>query len=921
MKLKLENETFAIQKSYSTFVLLLECFKEVLIENNEVELSKKIPWIHKFTEPVEIDGDIKLLQLYSICFQLLNLCEVNGAVQNRRKKQEDQGIGNIFGSWGHVMADFKQRGISAQRLVEHFKNIHVEPVLTAHPTEAKRPEVLALYRKLYLFIVDLENSMYNKYDRDGIIHEIKQLLHKLWFVEEVFREKPTVKAELQNVIYYLYHVMPTVIPIIDFNLQQAWHYAGYHPKYLNLGENFPRLSFGNWVGGDRDGHPLVTAETTRHTLLTLRLYGLKALHKMLNDLSEQLSIYTDKVELLQAFVNRFQLLEQQTMYQNQATQNQKFKAFVEMVRIKLPLRENKEGQHQLNDSEKTYKQSKSLASDLLLLKQAIDHYGASPLGKHDVQKILRHIRIFGFHLAHLDIRQNSQYYEEVILDMVNSISTERFELFKSSPSEFKQFIEKETHGNCPMLNLFGKYQNPKTLETLKLFGVLKSFTAQYGVHSVGSVIVSMTRNEYDLYSVLLVMREAGLSISTSQGIVCPLHVVPLFETIDDLRNAYRILEKYLNNPLVKRSLGYIQKQKAYSKPIQEVMIGYSDSNKDGGIIASAWYLYKTQKELTALGKKHGVNIRFFHGKGGSISRGAGPMHYFLDSLPKGSLTGNMRMTEQGETIEKKYANQGNAAYNLELLLAGTTYQTVLGAEQKIVSTEPKTTIFNFLADESYRVFRRLTKSSSFLQFYQEATPIDALEHAKIGSRPSRRSGKRSLADLRAIPWVFSWTQSRMQISSWYGVGSTLMKLRKLHPSLYGALKAMVKTDSFVRYVLTNIDTSLGSTNEEMIHLYSSLVAKDKVRNEIKGKILDELKKTRNEMADLLGSPISERRKLHHYSSQIRQAPLSILHKEQVRLLKAWRLARKQNDGLKAEELLDSLLVSINALSGALGNTG
>jgi phosphoenolpyruvate carboxylase len=247
--------------------------------------------------------------------------------------------------------------------------------------------------------------------------------------------------------------------------------------------------------------------------------------------------------------------------------------------------------------------------------------------------------------------------------------------------------------------------------------------------------------------------------------------------------------------------------------------------------------------------------------------------------------------------------------------------TILGASSGKNDEVKKNEIFSFLANESYKVFRRLTSNASFIQFYEEATPIDALEMCKIGSRPARRSGKRSLADLRAIPWVFSWTQSRMQISSWYGVGSTLSKLKLLYPDLYKDLKGMVKIDSFVRYLLTNIDSSLASTSEEMIELYSTLVEKDKVRNDIKELILSELQKTREAMADLLESPLSERRKQYYYSSIVRTDALTSLHKEQVRLLKIWREANKKGNKEASELLLQNLLISINAISSAMGITG
>ena len=352
-----------------------------------------------------------------------------------------------------------------------------------------------------------------------------------------------------------------------------------------------------------------------------------------------------------------------------------------------------------------------------------------------------------------------------------------------------------------------------------------------------------------------------------------------------------------------------------------VMIGYSDSNKDGGILASAWYLYHAQVKLAEVGKKHGVVIRFFHGKGGTISRGAGPTHWFLKSLPHNTLNGLIRVTEQGETIERKYANKGNAAYNLELLLAGTTHQTIMNNLGRQEEQPVREELLSYMARESYKAFKDLTGHPYFIPFYEQATPIDVIEQSRIGSRPSRRRGKRSLEDLRAIPWVFSWTQSRMNISGWYGVGSTLNNMKIAHQEKYLRLKELVKTDSFVRYILTNVDTSLAATDADIMKLYAGLVGDPKIRKEILAMLLKELELTRDMMLDLLESPISQRRANHYLSTQLRAEAMLPLHQEQVSLLKQWRQALSEGDTLQAELLLHDLLRSVNAIASAMGTTG
>ncbi|MGM0620954.1 MAG: phosphoenolpyruvate carboxylase, partial [Bacteroidota bacterium] len=672
---------------------------------------------------------------------------------------------------------------------------------------------------------------------------------------------------------------------------------------------------------DRDGHPLVTAEVTANTLKTFRVHSFLLLKKILDELADKLSIYCNSSCLSTPFKKRMEVLRNELHLQNQPAKSEPFKTFIQLVKQKLPIVESSSGGIELNETDTSYKNSGELAGDLLLLKETLVKYGAETIAANDVQKVLRHIKIFGFHLAHLDIRQNSKFYEEALREIVKVSQPKKYKATAQNPEAWKAFILEELGNNRPFISKIDFLKSEKSKQVVRTFQVIENHISHYSERALGSLIVSMTRDVTDLFTVFLFVREAGLSHYTSGGLVCPLPVVPLFETIDDLIRSPEILDAFLSHQATKNSLNYIKEQKGWKEPVQDVMIGYSDSNKDGGILASTWHLYNAQIKLTETAKKHGVKLRFFHGKGGTISRGAGPTHWFIKSLPASTLNGLIRVTEQGETIERKYANKVNAAYNLELLVAGLAHQTVLSKQVEPENDQVRNKVFSYMANESYKVFRQLTDHPSFIDFYDQATPIDAIESSKIGSRPARRTGKRTLADLRAIPWVFSWTQSRMHISSWYGVGSTLQKMKNEEPEKYNDLKKLVKTDNFVRYVLTNIDTSLAATDEKIIKLYSDLVESEKVKNEILTMLLSELALTREMMLALLGSSIKERRKNHYYSTNLRADALMPLHKEQIRLLKQWRKARQSDTKENADQLLHSLLRSVNAIANAMGTTG
>jgi phosphoenolpyruvate carboxylase len=392
----------------------------------------------------------------------------------------------------------------------------------------------------------------------------------------------------------------------------------------------------------------------------------------------------------------------------------------------------------------------------------------------------------------------------------------------------------------------------------------------------------------------------------------------LFETIDDLHRAPAILNEFLAHPVTRNTLELLAERKGYKKPVAEVMIGYSDSNKDGGILSSQWHLYEAQHELAKIGQKHRIDIRFFHGKGGSISRGAGPMHWFLKSLPPHSLCGKLRLTEQGETIERKYANKVNAAFNLELLTSGTLRNTLLNTHPY---DEQLFGLVSFMAHESFTSYNALTRHPNFIRFFEQATPIDAIETSKIGSRPSRRTNQRTLTDLRAIPWVFSWTQSRANITSWYGVGSTLQLLKNQSPEKYSLLKKLLVSHPLLRYILTNVDSGLAATDPEIIRFYASLVEEEPVKNDILDLILNEYQLTQKLLAELLEKPFEERRKNHFYSTRLRAVALDLMHQIQVNTLKSWREEKELENSANAKQQNIILLKTINAVANALGSTG
>ncbi|MEL7046954.1 MAG: phosphoenolpyruvate carboxylase, partial [Pseudomonadota bacterium] len=429
-----------------------------------------------------------------------------------------------------------------------------------------------------------------------------------------------------------------------------------------------------------------------------------------------------------------------------------------------------------------YRDSAALLDDLGVLEQSLRDVGASRLADTEVLPFRYQVRTFGFHLAELDVRQNSQFHDRAIAALLEAAGVEDGASYESwSTQRRRVLLDRELATPRPLSRTGAAPEAAAAV--LDVYETLARYAAHYGEGGLGALIVSMTRSVEDLLAVYLLARDTDLLHQGGEGSYLPLEVVPLFETIEDLRHAPQILDDYLGHPLVRRSLDY--RCADGSEPVQQVMVGYSDSGKDGGIVASFWHLYRSQEALTAIGRRHGVRLRFFHGRGGAIGRGAGPTHRFIDALPLHSVGGDLRLTEQGETISQKYANRGTASHHLELLTAGVfTAQIGYGDDREFTRLRP---IMDRVTEHSYSAYRELVDHEGFIDFFSFATPVDAIENSRIGSRPARRTGQRSLSDLRAIPWGFAWNQARFVLPGWYGLGSGMLALAEEDPEAHAEL--------------------------------------------------------------------------------------------------------------------------------------
>jgi phosphoenolpyruvate carboxylase len=901
---------------------LMECLREVLEELGETEVAEQLPWIG--TSEARPEG---FEQAYSIAFQLLNMVEENASARTRRLREIAGGLPEEPGLWGQTLVRLKDAGKTAGDIAGSLHEIRIEPVLTAHPTEAKRAAVVEQHRAIYRLLTALEDEQLTPSQREGLRDEIKVVVERLWRTGEILMEKPDVATERRGVVYYLRQVFPQALAHLDVRLHQAWKAAGFDLKLLEDPQAWPKIRFGSWVGGDRDGHPLVTGEVTAETLRELRVNALLVIRNQLETLASELPLSSNFQQPPPALERTLVDLwsENPGLAEVLARQHsdEPWRQYVLLLQAKLPLTPKAGEDFALTENGFHYKSPLELDAHLAQLSDSLHAVGAGRLAETAVMPVRRALDVFGFHLAALDVRQNSRFHDLALDQILEAGGAVDFKFSEWSEEKRLDFLNRELAMPRPFLGS-GVALGSEAEAVLSCYRVLKSHLARSGREGIGSLIVSMTRRLSDLLVVYVLEREAGLARWTADGLVSELPVVPLFETLSDLECGPRIVAEFLAHPVTGRSLAYQQSErmqvlsKRQARPVQQVMIGYSDSNKDCGIFASQWALHEAQAALAQAGREAGVKIRFFHGRGGTISRGAGPTHRFLDALPAGSVQGDLRLTEQGETIPQKYANLVSAVYNLELLQAGVAAVSLVerGAGADGAFRER----CRFLCSASYDAYAGLIGHPDFMTYYSQATPIDALETSRIGSRPARRTGQRTLADLRAIPWVFSWNQCRHYLPGWYGVGSALAKLRGEDAAGFQNLRTTLKASPFLYYVLTNVETNLASADREMILLYAGLVREETVRATFLELILGEFDRTREMMAEVFGGTLEKRRPRMLKTLGLRDGALRALHLHQTEVLARWRTAQAEGSP-ERDRLLPQVLLSINAIASGLRTTG
>ena len=842
------------------------------------------------------------LQAWGIWFQLLNIAEENAAMRRRRVTESIQGLEHVPGTFASVIARAAETGLSHQEVQGLLNRMEVTPTITAHPTEAKRVTVLQIHRRIYVLLYRLEATRWTSRERETLEQQLRNEIDLLWLTGELRLEKPSVVQEIKWGLHFfeqtLYERVPETLERLDLALSR--HYPG---KEFTVP---PIFRFGTWIGGDRDGNPFVNNAVTREALLLNRRTVLLHYRQQLDKLFLKISVSIHAVRAPAEFINHLNgLLDAGGQRKNIEKRNpgEIFRQFVFCVQEKI---KNTGKKNTLSGF--SYDTADRFIQDLKILEQGLEEADCAQLARAQIMPLRRQAEAFRFCTARLDLRENSTVITSTLQDIWR-LRRQQETPPDADSAAWLEWIQAELStpfDQLPHISLSDR----QSVMTFGLFQLIAETQQTLDREAMGGFILSMTRSVADILGVYLLAKYAGVFIDSQAVESAPLPVIPLFETIEDLRVAPRIMQALLNTPVVRRS---IREQGG----IQEVMIGYSDSNKDGGFLTANYELSRVQVELTRIGVKCKIPIVFFHGRGGSVSRGGGPTDSAIAAQPAGSVNGKLRITEQGEVVTSKYANHGTAQYQMELLAASVMEHTLKSMTAEQLNPEPEfEQAMDALSSLAYTAYRKLVEETGLVDYYHAASPVLELGKLRIGSRPDRRFGANSLDDLRAIPWVFAWTQNRHHVPAWYGLGSAVDNFIKVRGQEgLKLLQEMYDDWSLFSLIIDEVEKSLAFVDADVMRSYADLLNQSAIKEKLFMKVVREYELSVEKILLITGeAKLGERfprfsRKLERRGDILKQVGLA-----QVELVKRFREQDKQAD-------LVALLLSINCVSAGLGWTG
>jgi phosphoenolpyruvate carboxylase len=854
---------------------------------------------------------IGVIRAFAVYFQLTNIAEQHHRIRRRRYYALETAEQPQPGSLAHLFTRLACSGADAVALLGVLERLAVEPVITAHPTEAVRRSVLEKHRRIADLLSELDRRDLPPLAREQVVHALEKEVESIWLTDELRRYQPEVLDEVSNALYYFDDVLFDAVPDLIEELHRVAHLV----PGLVLPESKAPLRFGSWVGGDRDGNPHVTAEVTWETLNRHRALVLSKYRKSVDDLGARLSESERHcpprprlVEALERYQEKFPDLASRVLLRNPHEPYRQMLGYVRERLERTSVGSREEG---------AYPSEKELYEDLLQIEESLRANGTRSASL--VSRLMRQVSTFGLHLAKLDLRQSAARHTEALSEITRELGLAPYGERREAGRV--EWLTSELSTPRPLLSGDAR-PSEATRETLDLFRVARRALDELSPSAIGTYVISMAKDVSDVLAVLVLAKEAGLYQPAvgARELVARLRVAPLFETIEDLRRAPGVLSRLLENR------AYAPVWKAQGN-LQEVMVGYSDSCKDGGILTSSWELHKSQEALSKIARGHGAELLLFHGRGGSVGRGGGPSHEAILAQPRGTLRGRIKITEQGEVVSTKYGLPEIALRSLEVATSAVIEASLDSGDEVVPSEDERMARFREVMEElshtafsSYRSV--VADTSGFSRYFLDATPVEELEHLHIGSRPARRKKRStSLADLRAIPWVFGWTQSRHLLPGWLGVGSAFEAFAEQRPRVHLALLREMHRDwRFFRSMLSNIEMALAKADFQIARHYAERLSSRGGRA-IFERLEKEYQMTRTRLLQVTEQKfLLEKTPVLRRSIELRNPYVDPMSYLQVELLARHRKARAKRREAQ-EELLYAILLTINGIASGLRNTG
>jgi phosphoenolpyruvate carboxylase len=915
-------------KVYDAVEKLRVGFIELHKEDNE----KKRAGLMSLIDSLDEKTLTQVVRAFSTYFSLVNVAEEASQLQLRRRKMR-KGDQLWIGSFDSALRNFIDMGMSAERLQTLLDRLTYIPVITAHPTEAKRRSVLYALRRIFLTNEKLSDTRLGKAQRQKVIDELETQIRILWCTNEVRENRPQVRDEIKNGLYYFKESLFDAVPEVYRNLEDRIrdHYPGTRIKVPSF------LRFGSWIGGDRDGNPNVKPETTE---LALRLQSMTSLQEYVRRLNTCLKHLPHSDQLcppspeFSESLNQDESLHSEVFDSNpQAYAHSPYQRKLAFMRFRI--QQNLDRTRALINNAKAdisqyvhaYRSEDDLLNDLVIINNSLIAQGDHKTADLVIKDLIRLVESFGFYLMQLDVRQESGRHTDAVAEILK-LSNIQIDYDSLDETARINLLSELIKNQCQDIEFDDSLLNEANKETLEVFNVIEKMHNEISQRSFGEYVISMTHQASHVMEVLLLASLAELTGkltdqetgqktgSASEKWFCNIRISPLFETIEDLNHIESVLARLFEDKTYKTLL-------AASGNLQEVMLGYSDSCKDGGILASSWQLFEAQHKVMDLADSHQINCRLFHGRGGTIGRGGGPTHESILSQPEGSVHGQIKFTEQGEVLSNKYSNPETAVYELTLgitgLMLASRYQILPGAT---TATEENLEIMREIMRYGETSYRQLTDNTEgFLDYFYEATPVSEIALMNIGSRPShRKQGDRSKSSVRAIGWVFGWAQSRQTLPAWYGIGTALQQWVNDDETRLQKLRDMYQNWPYFKALLSNTEMALYKADMETAKEYSELCLSQDTGQRIYEMIRDEHDRTLE--ITLKVSNIA------HLLDDIPPLALSLMRRDpyldplnhiQIMLLKRYRDTTLEAE--EREKWLVPLLRSINAIAAGMRNTG